>query len=114
MQLPLWGLVLGWLVVSVYLRSLKLIALGGEVVADYSLRLKGQYGWDNTWVAGYSNDVFGYTPSARILREGRGRQWDGACVDAFLRSIAARLTEPHLRVLPAVEKDGAQVDAASA
>jgi hypothetical protein len=50
--------------------SLKLIALGGEVVSDYSLRLKGQYGWENTWVAGYSNDVFGYTPSARILREG--------------------------------------------
>ena len=50
--------------------SLKLIALGGEVVADYSLRLKAQYGWDNTWVAGYSNDVFGYTPSARVLQEG--------------------------------------------
>ena len=27
MQLPTWGLALGWLVVSVYLRSLKLIAL---------------------------------------------------------------------------------------
>jgi len=51
-------------------KSLKLIALSGEVVVDYSLRLKGQYGWDDTWVAGYSNDVFGYTPSARVLREG--------------------------------------------
>lgn len=50
--------------------SLKFIALGGEVVSDYSLRLKAQYGWDTTWVAGYSNDVFGYTPSARVLREG--------------------------------------------
>ncbi|GAA3316643.1 hypothetical protein [Arthrobacter ramosus] len=27
MQLPLWGLALGWLVVSIYLRSLKFIAL---------------------------------------------------------------------------------------
>ena len=45
-------------------------ALGGEVVVDYSLRLKAEYGWDNTWVAGYSNDVFGYVPSLRVLREG--------------------------------------------
>jgi hypothetical protein len=50
--------------------SLKFIALGGEVVSDYSLRLKAKYGWENTWVSGYSNDVFGYTPSARVLREG--------------------------------------------
>lgn len=50
--------------------SLTLIALGGEVVSDYSLRLKARYGWDNTWVAGYNNDVFGYVPTARILEEG--------------------------------------------
>jgi neutral ceramidase len=53
-----------------FANSLKLIALSGEVVVDYSLRLKAQYGWDDTWVAGYSNDYFGYTPSARVLREG--------------------------------------------
>jgi len=51
-------------------RSLKFIALGGEVVVDYSLRLKAEHGWDNTWVAGYSNDGFGYVPSLRVLREG--------------------------------------------
>jgi hypothetical protein len=51
-------------------RGLKFIALGGEVVVDYSLRLKAQYGWDNTWVAGYSNDVFAYIGSLRVLREG--------------------------------------------
>ena len=39
-------------------------------MADYALRLKAQYGWNDTWVAGYSHDVFGYTPSARVLREG--------------------------------------------
>ena len=50
--------------------GLKLIALGGEVVVDYSLRLKAQHGWDDTWVAGYSNDVFGYVPSRRVLKEG--------------------------------------------
>jgi hypothetical protein len=50
--------------------GLKFIALSGEVVVDYALRLKAQYGWDTTWVAGYSNDVFGYIPSVRVLREG--------------------------------------------
>ena len=50
--------------------GLKLIALAGEVVVDYALRLKAQYGWEDTWVAGYSNDVFGYLPSARVLKEG--------------------------------------------
>ena len=93
MQLPLWGLVLGWLVVSVYLRSLKLIALGGEVVADYSLRLKGQYGWDNTWVAGYSNDVFGYTPSARILREGDYEATNSGYLSSFSPAIEELIIE---------------------
>jgi hypothetical protein len=50
--------------------SLKLIALGGEVVSDYCLRLKRQYGFEDTWVAAYSNDVFGYVPSRRVLEEG--------------------------------------------
>ena len=50
--------------------GLKFIALGGEVVADYALRLKGEHGFDDTWVAGYSNDVLGYIPSRRVLQEG--------------------------------------------
>ncbi|MCE5311103.1 MAG: neutral/alkaline non-lysosomal ceramidase N-terminal domain-containing protein [Acidobacteriales bacterium] len=50
--------------------SLKFIALGGDVVVDYSLRFKSQYGFDNTWVAGYSNDMPAYIPSKRVLQEG--------------------------------------------
>ena len=50
--------------------SLKFIALGGEVVSDYCLRLKQQYGFDDTWVTGYSNDVFGYVGSRRVIQEG--------------------------------------------
>ena len=50
--------------------GLTLIALGGEAVSDYSLRLKKQYGFDNTWVAAYSNDVFGYVGSRRVIHEG--------------------------------------------
>jgi neutral ceramidase len=55
------------------------IILGGEVVVDYSLELKAKYGWDITWVAGYSNDVFAYIPSVRVLREG-GYEGGGAMI----------------------------------
>jgi hypothetical protein len=47
-----------------------LVALGGEVVVDYALRLAREYSSRRIWVAGYSNDVFGYVPSLRVLREG--------------------------------------------
>ncbi len=58
-------------------KDLTLIGLGGEVVADYSLRFKRQYGFDNTWVAGYCNDVFAYIPTRRVLLEG-GYEGGGA------------------------------------
>jgi hypothetical protein len=47
-----------------------MVALGGEVVADYALRLKRDYPARRIWAAGYSNDVFGYLPSLRVLTEG--------------------------------------------
>jgi hypothetical protein len=50
--------------------GLTLVALGGEVVVDYALRLTREYPERRMWVAGYSNDVFGYVPSVRVLREG--------------------------------------------
>jgi neutral ceramidase len=50
--------------------GLTLVALGGEVVVDYALRLAREYPDRRMWVAGYSNDVFGYVPSVRVLREG--------------------------------------------
>ena len=45
------------------------ITLGGEVVVDYSLRLKGEFG-DQTWISAYTNDVMAYIPSKRVLLEG--------------------------------------------
>jgi neutral ceramidase len=47
-----------------------LVALGGEVVVDYSHRLRRELPDDKVWVAGYCNDVFAYLPSMRILTEG--------------------------------------------
>ena len=60
-------------------KDLAFIVMGGEVVVDYALRFKAQYGWDTTWVAGYSNDVFAYIPSLRVLKEG-GYEGAGAMI----------------------------------
>lgn len=52
-------------------RDLTLVAIAGEVVVDYSLRLKRELQGDAAiWVAGYSNDVFGYLGSRRVIEEG--------------------------------------------
>jgi hypothetical protein len=51
-------------------KSLTLVALGGEVVVDYALRIKREYPKENIVVAGYSNDVMCYIPSRRIVKEG--------------------------------------------
>lgn len=56
-----------------------LVAIGGEVVVDYALRLRRDYPADRLWVAGYSNDVFGYLPSLRVLKEG-GYEGGGAMI----------------------------------
>ena len=51
-------------------RDLTLIGLGGEVVVDYAIRLAREYPRQRLWVSGYCNDVFGYVPSLRVLKEG--------------------------------------------
>lgn len=53
----------------VRLGDVTLIALAGEVVTDYSLRLKRELA-GKVWVAGYSNDLCSYIPSARMIPEG--------------------------------------------
>jgi neutral ceramidase len=50
--------------------DLTLVGLSGEVVVDYLARLEKALGPNQLWVAGYCNDVFGYLPSARVIREG--------------------------------------------
>jgi neutral ceramidase len=51
---------------------LTMVALSGEVVVDYAIRLQNEVGGENRplWVAAYANDVIGYIPSVRILKEG--------------------------------------------
>jgi neutral ceramidase len=57
--------------------DLTMVGLAGEVVVDYSLRLKKELAGSTSsgpgpaiWVAGYCNEVFGYVPSQRVLQEG--------------------------------------------
>ena len=50
--------------------DLTMVAMPGEVVVDYVQLAENTLGPLNLWVAGYCNDVFGYLPSARVLREG--------------------------------------------
>lgn len=50
--------------------DLTLVAISGEVVSDYVPLVGQAIGADRLWVAGYSNQVFGYLPSARIIDEG--------------------------------------------
>ena len=50
--------------------DLSLIALPGEPVVDYALRLRKEFEGRRIWVAGYSNELFAYVPSDRVLAEG--------------------------------------------
>jgi putative membrane-bound dehydrogenase-like protein len=59
--------------------QLSVVFLAGEVVVDYSLRLKHEFDRSRLWVNGYSNDVPCYIPSERVLKEG-GYEGGGAMI----------------------------------
>ncbi|HEX4646777.1 MAG TPA: neutral/alkaline non-lysosomal ceramidase N-terminal domain-containing protein, partial [Verrucomicrobiae bacterium] len=50
--------------------DLTLVAMSGEVVVDYVPLLEQALGPLQLWPVAYCNDVFGYVPSARVLKEG--------------------------------------------
>ncbi|HEY7311629.1 MAG TPA: PVC-type heme-binding CxxCH protein [Gemmataceae bacterium] len=59
--------------------SLAMVFLPGEVVVDYSLRLKGELDGLRLWINAYANDAPCYIPSERVLKEG-GYEGGGAMV----------------------------------
>jgi len=59
--------------------SLAMVFLPGEVVVDYSLRLKRELDGHRLWINAYANDAPCYIPSERVLREG-GYEGGGAMV----------------------------------
>ena len=89
--------------------ELTLVGLPGETVVDYVALLEQALGPLRLWIAGYCNDVFGYLPSARLLREGgyetRGLIYGGLgffapeAQDLLVREVQ-RLARRAGRVLP--------------
>ncbi|HMG89877.1 MAG TPA: neutral/alkaline non-lysosomal ceramidase N-terminal domain-containing protein [Chryseolinea sp.] len=57
--------------------QLAIVFLGGEVVVDYSLRIKREFIKEKMWVNAYSNDVSIYIASKRLFTEG-GYEVDGS------------------------------------
>lgn len=52
-------------------KQMILIAIGGEPVVEYAMKLKELFSnKELVWVAGYTNDMFGYVPTLRVQREG--------------------------------------------
>lgn len=86
------------------------VALGGEVVVDYSLRLKKELGRDRTWVTGYANDVMAYIPSLRVLKEG-GYEGGGAMVYYGLPTVWTPKVEET--IVAAVQEQAQKVRAAA-
>src|SRR5262249_56130779 len=56
-----------------------MVFLPGEVVVDYSLRLKRELDGLRLWINAYANDAPCYIPSERVLKEG-GYEGGGAMV----------------------------------
>jgi hypothetical protein len=50
--------------------ELLMINLPGEVVVDYSIRLKNEIGAERVWINAYANDVPCYISSKRVIKEG--------------------------------------------
>lgn len=75
--------------------DIQFVLLGGEVVIDYSIRLKTELQGVKTWVAGYANDVMAYIPSRRVLLEG-GYEGGGAMVYYGLPTVWAPQVEEDI------------------
>ncbi len=85
-----------------------MVFLPGEVVVDYSLRLKASYDPERLWINGYANDVPCYIPSVRILNEGgyeadtsmwyydRPTRLDPASEDLIVNAVVAQLPAAFL------------------
>ena len=88
--------------------SLAMVFLAGEVVVDYSLRLKSELDASRLWVTAYANDTPCYIPSERVLKEG-GYEGGGAMTyynkpAPFAEGVEQRIVDAVLRLLPASYK----------
>jgi hypothetical protein len=89
-------------------KDLTLLALAGELTVDYALKFKSRFGPNTTWIAGYSNDVFGYIPSLRVWKEGGYEGGDAFKFSSFPGRLAPDIED---RITAAVERVVAKVRA---
>jgi len=87
--------------------QLTLVFLGGEVVIDYTIRLRKELPEENLWVTAYANDVMGYVCSERMRSEG-GYEFDQSAIFYNLPGPWAAGTEDRLieRLKALVTKGG--------
>ena len=88
-----------------------MVFLGGEVVVDYSLRLKRELDGERLWVNAYANEASCYIASRRVIAEGgyevdtsmdsydRPAQFAPAVEDIIVNTVKAML--PALAIKPA-------------
>ncbi|HEV2292625.1 MAG TPA: hypothetical protein VGR35_02145 [Tepidisphaeraceae bacterium] len=91
--------------------ELLLIALGGEPVGDWAVKFKSRFVGPLVWVAGYSNDMFGYLPTVRVQREGgyeggRAMLWS-ALPMPFTETVEPRISEAVDRLVMQIGKPSA-------
>jgi len=90
--------------------DLTVLALGGEVVVDYAIRVKREFPDENLIVAGYSHDVMCYIPSRRVLGEGGYEAVESMIYYGQPGPFADSVEE---RILGAIRRVMARVGAAS-
>ena len=80
--------------------DLTLVALSGEVVVDYVGLIEKAIGPNRLWLSAYSNDYYGYLPSARLLEEGgyetgglRGIRFSPKAQDALVAKVRDLATQ---------------------
>ncbi|WP_169974690.1 neutral/alkaline non-lysosomal ceramidase N-terminal domain-containing protein [Tautonia rosea] len=90
------------------LGDLTMVTLGGEVVVDYAIRLQAELENEDRplWVVGYADDVFGYVPSLRVLREGGYEGGDAFYYSTFPTPFAEDVEQ---RLIDGVRKAVAKV-----
>jgi hypothetical protein len=96
LSLQAGGNVTGRVAVWQFGDDLTLVALAGEVVVDYVALIEKALGPTKLWVAAYSNDVFGYLPSARLLGEGgyeTRRGFSAKAQDALMAKVRELATQ---------------------
>jgi hypothetical protein len=79
--------------------DLAMVFLGGEVVADYGLRLQRELDATRLWINAYSNDVAFYVASRRLIPEG-GYEVDQSMV--FYGQPARLADDSEDRIIAAV------------